>query len=133
MGTLLMSHGKSEEAIGYYRKALELSPAWPEVANNLAWILATHPNSQIRDGPEAVRLARIACAATRYRDPTYLGTLAAAYAQNGDFTQAVDYARKTLGRAETLRDQQNIDAAKTALILYEQNKPSRIPPQSNPS
>jgi WD40 repeat protein len=57
--------------------------------NQLAWTLATHPDSSRRDAPEAVRLAKMAVAATHRTNATYLGTLAAALAEAGEFGEAV--------------------------------------------
>jgi hypothetical protein len=53
--------------------------------DELAWLLATYPDSKSRDGSDAVRLAERACVLTERRIPALLDTLAAAYAEAGDF------------------------------------------------
>jgi protein O-mannosyl-transferase len=87
-----MQH-KTTEAIAHYRMALNLQSALPDALNNLAWILATDPHAEIRNGFEAVKLARRACTLTRNAVPLTIGTLAAAYAETGDFDKAIAYAQ----------------------------------------
>ena len=98
-------HGtaKTEEALAFYRKSLQLHPGWTLAQNNLAWILATHRDASIRDGNEAVRLAEAACEATKFSDPSALATLAAAYAEQGRFDDAIRSNKKALESAISRR------------------------------
>lgn len=82
------------EAIRHYGEALRLKPDLPEALNDLAWILATSPQEQFRNGAEAVRLAERACQLTEYRQAMLVGTLAAAYAETGRFKEGAGMARK---------------------------------------
>ena len=68
--------------------------------DELAWLLATYPDSNSRDGAEAVRLAERACALTDRRVPAFLATLAAAYAEAGDFPRAIAAGEEALKRAQ---------------------------------
>ena len=86
--------GRSQEAVVHYRAALDLDPQSPEALNNLAWILATHPDPALRNGPESLRLAQEALRTAPYKDPLCFATLAAAYAENGRFADAVASARQ---------------------------------------
>ena len=63
---------------------------------DLAWLLAVCPQADVRDGAEAVELARRACAVTNYRNPVLLNTLSAAYAEVGNFSEAIATATKAL-------------------------------------
>ena len=56
----LQYQGLAAEAVREYRLALKLRPDWLAAANDLAWLLATHPDEQVRDAREAVRLATAA-------------------------------------------------------------------------
>src|SRR5205085_1609999 len=76
----LVGLGRHAEAVGHYRKAIELKPDWPDPLNDLAWILATHPQSELRNGAQAITLAERACALSA-KEARYWGTLDAAYAE----------------------------------------------------
>ncbi len=65
--------------------------------NNLAWLLATVANSQLRNGGEALKLARRANQLSGSSNPLILRTLAAAYAETGDFKRAISAAHAALG------------------------------------
>ena len=90
-------------AKGYYKSAghefRNLAARFPNSAaarNGWAWFLATCPDAGSRNGNTAVIEARVACELSRWDDPRYLDTLAAAYAENGEFDQAVKYAARAL-------------------------------------
>ena len=98
LGVALATKGQFDEAIENYRQAIQIKPNSSDALNNLAWALATSPEDGLRNGAEAVRLAEHACELTHYREPLFLGTLAAAYAEAGRFPEAVT----TLEKAEQL-------------------------------
>src|SRR5205085_4651908 len=81
LGIVLSRQGKLTEAIQHYREALRTKDDFDGALNNLAWILASNPDDTLRNGVEAVRLAERACELTQNRVTTYIGTLAAAYAE----------------------------------------------------
>ena len=88
----LEKDGKLKEAIQYYRESLQAEPDNPLVLNKLAWLLATAGKPELRNGKEAVQLATKAVELTDYRQPLSMETLAAAYAEAGDFSHAVEMA-----------------------------------------
>jgi Flp pilus assembly protein TadD len=90
----LAQQGRTKDAIAEYRTILSSNPDLPDALNNLAWILATSPHSEFRNGPEAVQLASRACALTHDSQPLMIGTLAAACAEAGRFDDAVITAQK---------------------------------------
>jgi protein O-mannosyl-transferase len=125
LAVLLAGQQRVAEAIQHYRAALA---AWPDSAlalNNLAWLLATHPRDELRNGPEAVRLAERACAVTRRQQAFLIGTLAAAYAEAGRFADAVKAAQEAQVKA-TAAGQTEIAARNAQLLtLYQAHKPYR--------
>jgi len=94
LAALLNGQGKTAEAIPHYQQVVRLRPNSIDGLNNLAWVLATDTQTDLRDGPEAVRLATRACELTHYEMPLLIGTLAAAYAEAGRFDEAVAAAQK---------------------------------------
>jgi tetratricopeptide (TPR) repeat protein len=91
----------------------------------LAWILATDPDDDLRDGLEAVRLALEACAATNHQNVLALDALAAAYAEVGQFDEAVAVARSAVRAARTGDDEAPVDEIETHLRFYLQGRPFR--------
>jgi hypothetical protein len=90
----LQKAGKFAEALQEFREAVRLCPDDPMALNNLAWSLASNPRRELRDGKEAVRLASKAVELTGQRQAAPLATLAAAYAEDGQFARAVEMAKK---------------------------------------
>jgi 4-amino-4-deoxy-L-arabinose transferase-like glycosyltransferase len=94
----LLKEDKTGEALRLYQDVLQTKPNWPEVLNNVAWILATHPDRKFRDGNQAVQLAQRAVQLTERKETSFLDTLGAAYAEAGRWPAAV----KTMERAVEL-------------------------------
>ena len=128
LGQILASEKNPAAAVQHYRQALQANPDWPVVLNNLAWLLASNPDAQLRNGVEAVQLAQRACKLTNNEVPMYIGTLAAAHAEAGQFADAVATAK----RAQALALEKGLPelAQRNAelLELYEAGKPVRDPP-----
>jgi tetratricopeptide (TPR) repeat protein len=116
----LLSIGKQTEALGDYEVALKANPEDDHVLNNLAWVLATSPDKDLRQGKRAVELATKACEITEYKAPHILSTLAAAYAELGDFGTAIEWSSKAVEL-----DSGQIEQLAKELESYKQNKPWR--------
>ena len=116
---------RTTEAIEHFRLALKFKSNWSFAANNLAWILATSQDSKNRNGQEAVRLAEMACRATEDRDPTTLATLAAAYAENNQFQEAIRTSQTAMAFAEKAGKTQLAGRLKERLSKYSKNQPWR--------
>ncbi len=123
LGVILQEQGKLTEAFAHFTKAIQLRPDSPIPMNALAWFIATCPELKNADVNEAIRLASRACAITNYKNPSYLDTLAAAYASAGRFTEAVDTAQKAIILAETANQPQLKSLIQHRLSFYTQGQP----------
>jgi hypothetical protein len=110
------------EAIKWWRKAVDQNLT--SALNNLAWLLATSPDSSLRDGPNAVALAEKAVAASNRKVSWNLGTLAAAYAEIGQFEKAVSTQREAIALLQTETEEEKNDF-RSRLKFYESKKPYR--------
>ena len=125
LGITLGQLGRTREAVAQYRQALKLDPDLPAALNNLAWILATSPDDQLRNGAEAIRLAERGCELTHYAQPVLLETLAAAYAEAGSFPEAAATAEKAEQLATNAGSAPMAAKIRQSLELYRAGKPYR--------
>ena len=123
LGTLLLQQGRMDEAVDHYRKALELQPANAFFLNNLAWVLATCPNAEVRNGARAVELAQQAERLSGGNSPAILGTLAAAYAEVGRFGEAVQTAERALELATAQTNSVQADLLRANIALFRAGSP----------
>jgi tetratricopeptide (TPR) repeat protein len=93
--------------------------------NQLAWLLATSPSDEVRDGERAAALATSACELTKYQDAGLIETLAAAHAECGDFEQAVRSAEQALALVTDQGDAELKQWITAALDSYKANQPTR--------
>ncbi len=115
---------KQAEAIADYEKAIQLEPKDEGVLNNLAWVLATSPDPKLRNGKRALQLATRACELSHYKRAYILSTLAAAYAENGDFPQAIHWSSKAVEIGGQDHDA-SLKELKKELASYKAGKPWR--------
>ena len=94
LGTALIHQGRIREAIQQWQDTLAIEPENGNAASNLAWLFATCPDDSIRDGPHAVELAEKALRISGGKIPMVFRVLAAAYADNGQFSQAIESAQR---------------------------------------
>jgi Flp pilus assembly protein TadD len=96
LGSALLQKGRIADAIAEYRNALAIAPNNPAAQTNLAWLLATASDPLLRNGPEAVAMAEQANRLSGGNRPVVLRILAAAYAEAGRFSEAVETAERAL-------------------------------------
>lgn len=111
--------GEFNEAIKSFREEIRRFPDHIEAINSLAWLLATVPQANLRDGPEALQLAERACEVTNYSNAIFLDTLAAAYAETGQFEEAIQTARKAIERALAKKQKLLAEEIKKHLKMYQ--------------
>ena len=124
LGNALLMKGRIAEAIQHWRSALAIEPNLSAQVN-LAWVLATCPQESLRDGTDAVGLAEQANQMTGGQNPVVLRTLAAAYAENGQFSFAVATAQQALQTAALQGNKELAATVQQQLKFYQNNQPFR--------
>ncbi len=92
--------------------------------NNLSWVLATSPVDSVRDGKRALELGEKAARLSDYKAPHILSTLAAAYAESGDFEKAVEWSSKAVEIGNT-EEHEQLEQLQEELEQYKNSKPWR--------
>lgn len=119
--------GRAKDAVPVYEDCIRRDPDSIEALNNLAWILATDPDPQLRNGPRAVRLAERAVALSHSTLPLMIGTLAAAYAEAGRFADAVAAGEKAVTAAAEQAQPEVVQRNRELIELYRAGKPYHEP------
>jgi tetratricopeptide (TPR) repeat protein len=116
---------KIEDGISHLRQAIQIQPNMALALDTLAWTLATQPNPKLRDGLEAVRLAKAAVAFGDDKDAGKLNTLAAAFAEAGDFPSAIATADAALKLAQNAGQSSLAQDLEMQLKLFRAGRPYR--------
>jgi Flp pilus assembly protein TadD len=111
-----------DRAVRDFREVIQLDPKNVFGYNNLAWLLATCPDDKCRSGEQAVKYARRACELTDWKTGVILDTLAAAYAEAGQFGEAVKWQQSAMAAAGYTESQ---TVGRKRLALYKDKKPYR--------
>jgi tetratricopeptide (TPR) repeat protein len=124
---MLKEAGDARGAVDELQRLVALKPDLPAALNNLAWLLATAAQDDIRDGPAAVRLAERACRLTRYQTGAMIGTLAAAYAEAGRFSDALATSALLDKLAQETHDDHLAALNRQLMELYRAGRPFHEP------
>lgn len=128
--------GRLDKALDHFQAGLRLRPGSVSALNGVAWILATHPNPEVRKPQEAIQLATRAADLTNHSDAGALDTLAAAYAAAGQFEKAVTTAERAQSLATAGNNERLAEEIHSRLELYRRAKPyrtrERVPDTASP-
>jgi tetratricopeptide (TPR) repeat protein len=122
----LLESNQPHEAARQFQAALEVKRDFLIPLTALARLRATHPDSTLRNGTEALDLAKRACKLTGYQEPAILDTLATAYAENGEFEKAIEVQKKSLDLLTTTGRNNMLNNTRYRLDLYRNGKPFRM-------
>jgi tetratricopeptide (TPR) repeat protein len=129
LGLALYSRGQ-QGAIAHLSEAIQLQPDSVPMLWQTAWILATSPNSSIRNGARATGLAKRAIEHSDGQEVRTFDALAAALAETEEFSAAVEAADRASAMALARGDDALADAIGQRTILYRQGLPYREPASS---
>ncbi|MDR3198936.1 MAG: tetratricopeptide repeat protein [Planctomycetaceae bacterium] len=123
---ILIALNRHYEAVKVLETIIKADPKDEVSINNLSWILSTSPVESIRNGQRALELAEKAAQLTDYKKAYIFSTLAAAYAEIGNFDKAIEWSQKSIEHAN---DDENvsyrIEDLQKELDSYKQKKPFR--------
>jgi tetratricopeptide (TPR) repeat protein len=124
-GTACINRKLYAMAIADFRESIRLDPTYAPAWNNFAWIMATCPNEQLRDGQRAVAFATRACELSKWKTAGYLCTLAAAHAECGNFPEAIRREKQAV--ALGLASKYEKDRSDMRMKCYEAGQPYHDP------
>jgi len=127
VGTVLIQQGRISEAVEEWQKVLLIQPDNGNAMSNLAWVFATCPDDTLRDGAQAVKLAEQALRTSGNRIPVLFRTLAAAYAEKGMFSQAIETAQRGVELANSQGNSGLAAELQGNIALYQLGRPLRDP------
>ncbi len=120
-GFYYASRGDYPRALADYDSAIRSDPELYIAYNNKADALACSEDPKVRDGAKAVELAKTACRLSKWKNGICLDTLACAYAEAGQFDEAVKWQKKALEDPEYARKAGG--KGRMQLQLFEAKKP----------
>lgn len=124
LGNASMLQGRVADAIQQWKAALKYQPDLSSAQMNLAWVLATCPDPSLRDGAAALALAQHASQLSGGQNPVVLRALAAAYAENGQFPDAIATAQLAL-QISSQSNPRLAASLQSQLKSYQNNQPFR--------
>lgn len=125
VGELYYRRKEYRAALMMFRKVVQIAPDDIRVKNGLAWLLATAPEQELRNAAESLQIALEICEASNYQIAAYVHTLAVAYAESGDFQQALRW----LNEADALDQDNALSNIEEQRKLFEQRIPFREAPK----
>jgi tetratricopeptide (TPR) repeat protein len=125
LGNVLVMDNRSIEAIPHYQAAAAMRNTWAAPLNSLAWIYATHSDAKVRNGTLSLQLAQQACQLSGNQNGVYLNTLAAAYAEIGNFDLAVSTSQTAVNRAMASGQVPQARVIQKCLELFQNHQPYR--------
>ena len=125
LGVALVMTGRGNEGLAHWREILREEPDNIQVLNEAAWVLATSASATLRNGRESVALAEHAAQLTSGRAPEILGTLAAAYAESGDFAKAIETEQRAAEAATQSGNPRLAASLNGSLALFQAKTPIR--------
>ena len=127
LGIALFQMGDLKDAVAHWKQSLEIQPGNMNAQTNLAWALATAPDASLRDGTKAVALAQNVARRAGHPNAMVLRTLAASYAETGQFAEAIDIAQQAFQLASAQGNSALMADLQLNIASYRRELPLRDP------
>ena len=127
LGIALFQMGDLKDAVAHWKQSLEIQPGNMNAQTNLAWALATAPDASLRDGTKAVELAQNVTRRAGHPNAMVLRTLAASYAETGQFAEAIDIAQQAFQLASAQGNSALMADLQLNIASYRRELPLRDP------
>jgi tetratricopeptide (TPR) repeat protein len=128
LGLALLQTGDVKRSVAHLQEALEIDSGHMNAEVNLAWVLATASDESTRDGAKAVQLAEDVARRAGHPNAIVLRTLAAAYAELGRFSDAVEAAQQAAAIAKATGNDALAADLERNIAAYRSNQPIRSGP-----
>ena len=125
LGIVLLQRGRTGEAIAHFKRGLQIDPDDTKAIKYLAWLLATSPDAALRDGNQAVELARQANTLTGGENPDMLHILAVALVGSRTVPRALETAQRVLPMAGA--NSPMTGQIQFEIKLFQQGRPFHMP------
>jgi tetratricopeptide (TPR) repeat protein len=132
LATAFAAQGQWSEAIQCYRDTLKINPDNISARSGLAWALATAPDFTLRNGAEALAISQALCQGANASNPALLRVLAAAYAETGQFAQAIETSQHAIEAATSQNNAELAAILQNELQLFQSGQPLRAAGKSPP-
>jgi tetratricopeptide (TPR) repeat protein len=115
----LTAKGAYNKSIADHAASVRLNPNRADYWNAAAWLLATCPEKEQRNGRQAIAYAKKACELSSWREAHCVDTLAAAYAADGQFEEAIRWQKQALELAPEASQRD----MRSRMELFQKGKP----------
>ena len=120
-GAAYMASKQYDKARSDLARAVRLAPKLTDANNAMGWFLATCNDDSYRDGEDAKKYSEAACELSKWKEWSFVDTLAASEAELGNFEEAIEMQQKAIG----LAPEASKSDCETRLEMYRNNKPFR--------
>lgn len=127
LASAYQAEGRESDALAHWRRAHAMDPSSVSAILGAAWLLATSPDASLRNGAEALSLAESANRLESADNAEVLDTLAAAYAEAGQFDRAIASATRAQALATQAGNAKMAGAIRSRLLLYQARHPFHAP------
>lgn len=119
LGSAYLLSGQFTDAIRQYEKTLSLASKSIAARNNLAWLLATCADTNLRDGAKAIKLGEEANQLSGDKNPVILHTLSVSYAEGGQIVKAMEIAHRAIELAQVQNNRRLVETLQKEIAVYE--------------